>query len=50
MIIEDSNLYIPNNLYDDYFLKAYINTRARLTSNSWGDSNGMYDAYCEGMM
>jgi len=42
---ESSDLFMPDDIYNDYFKKAYDRSHARISSNSWGDDNGNYDSY-----
>lgn len=42
---EDYDLYMPESIYEDYFLDSYRQAGARISSNSWGDDTGDYDSY-----
>ena len=40
----DYDLYLPEDIYSDYFGDAHRHG-ARIASNSWGDDSGAYDSY-----
>ena len=46
LIPGDTNLYVPENVYDDYLTKV-VELGADLSSNSWGDDQGVYDEYSQ---
>ena len=46
LIEGDGNLYVPENVYDDY-LTAVVRLGAHISSNSWGDDQGVYDSYSQ---
>ena len=46
LIPGDTNLYVPENVYDDYLTKV-VELGADLSSNSWGDDQGIYDEYSQ---
>ena len=46
LIPGDNNLYVPENVYDDYLTKV-VELGAHLSSNSWGDDQGIYDEYSQ---
>jgi hypothetical protein len=45
MSISAGDLSIPPDIYKDYLRKAYYESHARITSNSWGDDSGAYDTF-----
>ena len=46
LIEGDGNLYVPENVYDEY-LTAVVQLGAHISSNSWGDDQGVYDSYSQ---
>ena len=42
----DPNLYVPNDVYNDYLSKI-VEIGAHMSSNSWGDDKGQYDDYSQ---
>ncbi|CBK21403.2 uncharacterized protein [Blastocystis hominis] len=43
----DGYLYLPKNIYDDYYMKYLYNNDVRISSNSWGSRDEFfYDSFC----
>jgi subtilisin family serine protease len=43
--VGQEDLLIPDNIGSEYFLPAYQQAHARLSSNSWGSEDGMYSSF-----
>lgn len=42
---KDNDLFLPLDIYTEFFNDSYTKANARLCSNSWGDPGSEYDSY-----